>query len=129
LEKAREYTNLVRARAANPAGFVKRADGSNAANYVLGLYNSAWTDKNVARNAVRFERKIELSGEGHRFYDLVRWGIAADAVNAYLTYESKFLPGTLGGAKFTAGKHELLPIPQDQIDIIGADILKQNPGY
>lgn len=129
LEKAREYVNLVRARAANPAGFVKRADGSNAANYVIGLYNSAWTDKNVARNAVRFERKIELSGEGHRFYDLVRWGIAADAINAYLTYETKFLAGTLGGAKFTAGKHELLPIPQDQIDIIGADILKQNPGY
>lgn len=129
LEKAREYVNLVRARAANPAGFVKRADGSNAANYVIGLYNTAWTDKNVARNAVRFERKIELSGEGHRFYDLVRWGIAESTINAYLTYESKFLAGTLGGAKFTAGKHELLPIPQDQIDIIGADILKQNPGY
>lgn len=129
LEKAREYVNMIRSRAANPAGFVKRADGSNAANYVIGLYNSAWTDKTVARNAVRFERKIELSGEGHRFYDLVRWGIAADAINAYLTYESKFLAGTLGGSKFTAGKHELLPIPQDQIDIIGADILKQNPGY
>ena len=129
LEKAREYVNLIRARAANPAGFVKRADGSNAANYVIGLYNSAWTDKNVARNAVRFERKIELSGEGHRFYDLVRWGIAEATVNAYLTYESKFLAGTLGGAKFVAGKHELLPIPQAQIDIIGADILKQNPGY
>lgn len=129
LEKAREYVNLVRARAANPAGFVKRADGSNAANYVIGLYNSAWTDKNVARNAVRFERKIELSGEGHRFYDLVRWGIAESTINAYLTYESKFLAGTLGGAKFVANKHELLPIPQDQIDIIGADILKQNPGY
>ncbi len=129
LEKAREYVNLIRARAANPAGFVKRANGSNAANYVIGLYNTAWTDKNVARNAVRFERKIELSGEGHRFYDLVRWGIADAAINAYLTYESKFLAGTLGGSKFTAGKHELLPIPQDQIDIIGADILKQNPGY
>jgi starch-binding outer membrane protein, SusD/RagB family len=129
LEKAREYTNLVRARSANPASWVKRADGSNAANYVLGLYNSAWTDKAVARNAVQFERKIELSGEGHRFYDLVRWGTAATVVNAYLTYEGSKLPGTLGGAKMTAGKHEYLPIPQDQIDIIGADILKQNPGY
>lgn len=129
LEKAREYTNLIRARAANPASWVKRGDGSNAANYVIGLYNTPWADKAAARTAVRFERKLELSGEGHRFYDLVRWGIAADAVNAYLAYETKFLAGTLGGAKFTAGKHELLPIPQDQIDIIGADILKQNPGY
>ncbi|MDX2071492.1 MAG: RagB/SusD family nutrient uptake outer membrane protein [Haliscomenobacter sp.] len=129
LEKAREYTNMIRARAANPASWVKRGDGSNAANYVIGLYNTPWTDKNVARTAVQFERKIELSGEGHRFYDLVRWGTAASVINAYLAYETQFLPNTLGGAKFTAGKHELLPIPQDQIDIIGADILKQNPGY
>ena len=129
LEKAREYVNQVRARAANPDSWVKRGDGSNAANYVIGLYNTAWTDKAVARTAVQFERKIELSGEGHRFYDLVRWGIAAPTINAYLAYETKFLAGTLGGSTFTAGKHELLPIPQDQIDIIGADILKQNPGY
>lgn len=129
LEKAREHVNQIRARAANPASWVKRGDGSNAANYVVGLYNTPWTDKAAARTAVQFERKIELSGEGHRFYDLVRWGIAANAINAYLAYETKFLAGTLGGAKFTAGKHELLPIPQDQIDIIGADILKQNPGY
>jgi len=129
LEKAREYTNLIRARAANPASWVKKGDGSNAANYVLGLYNSAWTDKAVARNAVQFERKLELSGEGHRFYDLVRWGTAVNVVNAYLTYEGGKLASTLGGAKMTAGKHEYLPIPQDQIDIIGADILKQNPGY
>ena len=129
LEKAREYVNMIRTRAANPDSWVKRGDGSNAANYVIGLYNAAWTDKAVARTAVQFERKIELSGEGHRFYDLVRWGIAAPTINAYLTYESKFLAGTLGGSTFSAGKHELLPIPQDQIDIIGADILKQNPGY
>lgn len=130
LEKAREYTNMIRARAANPASWVKRADGSNAANYVLGLYNTPWTDKEAARTAVRFERKLELSGEGHRFYDLVRWGAAASTINAYLTYEAAKLPGTLGnGARFTANKNEYLPIPQAQIDIVGPDILKQNPGY
>lgn len=130
LEKAREYVNLIRARAANPASWVKRADGSNAANYVLGLYNTPWTDKAAARTAVQFERKLELSGEGHRFYDLVRWGIAAPTINAYLTYEAAKLPGTLGnGARFTANKNEYLPIPQGQIDIVGPDILKQNPGY
>lgn len=130
LEKAREYTNMIRARAANPASWVKRGDGSNAANYVLGLYNTPWTDKEAARTAVRFERKLELSGEGHRFYDLVRWGIAAPTINAYLTYEAAKLPGTLGnGARFTANKNEYLPIPQGQIDIVGPDILKQNPGY
>lgn len=129
LEKAREYVNLIRARAANPASWVKRADGSNAANYVLGLYNTPWTNKADATAAVRFERKLELSGEGHRFYDLVRWGTAAATINAYLAYENKYLAGTLGGSTFTANKHEYLPIPQAQIDIVGADVLKQNPGY
>ncbi len=128
LEKAREYVNRVRARAANPAGFVTKA-GKPAANYVINLYNSAWTDKAVARKAVRFERKLELSGEGHRFFDLVRWGEASTELNAYLAYESKFLVTMFGGAKFTAGKNEYLPIPQTQIDIQGKDILKQNPGY
>jgi hypothetical protein len=93
------------------------------------LYNTPWTVKADAAAAVRFERKLELSGEGHRFYDLVRWGTAASAINAYLAYENKYLAGTLGGSTFTANKHEYLPIPQAQIDIVGADILKQNPGY
>ncbi|MGX7686209.1 RagB/SusD family nutrient uptake outer membrane protein [Flectobacillus sp. BAB-3569] len=128
LEKAREYVNRVRARAANPSGFVTKA-GKPAANYVISLYNTAWTDKAVARKAVRFERKLELSGEGHRFFDLVRWGEAATELNAYLAYESKFLVTMFGGAKFTANKNEYLPIPQTQIDIQGKDILKQNPGY
>ena len=129
LEKAREYVNLVRERAANPASFVKRASGENAANYTISTYKTAWTSKDAARTAVRFERKLELSGEGHRFFDLVRWGTAATEINAYLTYESKKLSGALGGAKFTPNKNEYLPIPQDQIDLLGKTVLVQNPGY
>jgi len=129
LEKAREYVNLVRARAANPASWVKNADGSNAANYVIGLYNTPWTDAAVANTAIRMERKLELSGEGHRFYDLVRWGIADQVLDAYLTFEGSRLNVALGGATFTPNQDEVYPIPQTQIDIQGADVLKQNPGY
>lgn len=128
LEKAREYVNLIRTRAANAAGFVVK-DGKPAAKYVIANYTTAWTDKTAARTAVQFERKLELSGEGYRFYDLVRWGTASKEVTAYLTYEGAKLVGTLGGAKFTSGKHEYLPIPQAQIDLVGSSILKQNPGY
>jgi hypothetical protein len=129
LEKAREYVNIVRTRASNPESFVKRANGANAANYVIDIYKTAFASKDVARNVVRFERKLELSGEGHRFFDLVRWGIADSAVNAYLTYEGKKLSGALGGTKFTPNKNEYLPLPQEQIDLLGKEVLVQNPGY
>ncbi len=128
LEKARSYVNQVRARAANPSSWVKKPDGSNAANYVIGLYNTPWTDKNAALNAIRFERKLELSGEGHRFFDLVRWGIAKDVLNKYLANEAVLLVTMFGGASFKDGK-EYLPIPQTQIDIQGKDVLTQNPSY
>ena len=130
INKAREYVNRVRTRAANKDGFVKnKAGNAPAANYTIGTYDMAWSDKDVARNAVRFERKIELSGEGHRFFDLVRWGIAEKTLNAYLAVDGKILSIKFGGSKFTASKNEYLPIPQAQIDIQGKDILKQNPGY
>ncbi|MBO0948325.1 RagB/SusD family nutrient uptake outer membrane protein [Fibrella forsythiae] len=131
LTKALEYTNLVRARAANPAGFVTKA-GAPAAKYTISLYPaSVFASKASATAAVRFERRLELGDEGHRFFDLVRWGIAATTINAYLQYEGakERLPTTLGGATFTAGQDEILPVPQAQIDIQGKDILKQNAGY
>jgi starch-binding outer membrane protein, SusD/RagB family len=127
VEKAREYVNMVRARAANAEGYVMKG-AAPAANYKLGLYETAWTDKGAARAAVRFERKLELAMEGHRFYDLVRWGDDTKVLNDYLAYEKKFLANTFGAAKYEA-KHAMLPLPQAQIDITGSDILKQNPGY
>ena len=129
LEKAREYVNRIRTRAANKDSWVKNNTGVNAANYIIGTYDSAWTDKEVARTAVRFERKLELSGEGHRFFDLVRWGIAEKTLNAYLAVDGKLLPVKFGDAKFVTGKNEYQPIPQGQIDFQGKEILKQNPGY
>lgn len=122
LAKARELTNLVRARAANKAHWVKKADGTPAANYVIALYpESAFASKASANEVVRMERKLELSGEGHRFFDLVRWGIAEPVLNAYLRNEAKILVTKFGGAKFTAGNDEYYPIPQREIDLQGTD--------
>ena len=131
LEQARTYVNMVRARAADSQYWVRNADtDALEANYNISEYPaSQFADQASARTAVRFERKLELSGEGHRFFDLVRWGIAAETVNAYLQYEGQFLVTKFGGASFSAGKNEYQPIPQPQIDIQGADILTQNPGY
>jgi starch-binding outer membrane protein, SusD/RagB family len=126
LAKALTYVNQVRERAANAAGFVTKG-AVPAAKYVIKPY-TAFADQAIARKAVRMERKLELSQEGHRFYDLVRWGVAATELNAYLAYESKILPARFGGATFTANKYEYWPIPQAQIDL-QPGILIQNPGY
>lgn len=132
LTTALGYVNQVRNRAANPAGFVTMPDGKPAANYVIKPYTAAeFASKDLARAAVRFERKIELSGEGQRFFDLVRWGVAAPTITDFLTYEKSKLPNQYGEARFTENRNEYLPIPQAQIDLQngGAIILKQNPNY
>lgn len=131
LEKAREYVNMIRARAANPAGWVKTDKGDNAANYIIGLYNTSWSDKALARKAVRFERRLELGMEGHRFFDLVRWGIAAEEKTKYFAAESKKRT-YLNGATFRAGINEYFPIPTKAITLSSKDgvaTLTQNPGY
>ncbi|MDQ6480673.1 RagB/SusD family nutrient uptake outer membrane protein [Dyadobacter sp. LHD-138] len=130
LEKAREYVNLIRQRAANPGGFVKTDDGKPAANYVVGLYNDPWTSATAAREAVRFENRLEFAMEGHRFFDLVRWGIAMNVLNKYLDKE-KNLRTYLSGARFEE-KHQYYPIPQQAIVYStknGQATLQQNPGY
>lgn len=126
LEKAREYVNRVRTRAIN--SFLKRSNGTNAANYVISTYNTAWTSKATAQLAVRHERLLELGMEGHRFYDLQRWGTAQAELDFYFAYDGVKLASALGGSKY-ADKFKWVPIPQDQIDLVGKDILVQNPGF
>lgn len=129
LEKAREYVNQVRARSANPASFVKKEDGTPAANYVVGLY-PAFISKEYARKAVRFEHRLEFAMEGTRFFDLVRWAEAEQVLNAYLEKE-RLKRSYLNGAQFNP-QNKYYPIPQQEIvntTLNGVPTLQQNPGY
>ena len=84
-----------------------RARGGNAS--VLPKITT--TDQNELRQKIRHERRIELAMEWERYFDLIRWGEAKDVI-----------------PNFATGKHELYPIPQNEI-ALSDGVLTQNPGY
>lgn len=98
-QEAQTPLEAVRARA--------RAQSADPANTLPPVTT---TDQELMRQAIRKERQRELAFEMHRFFDAVRWGIAAQE-----------FPG------FEAGKHEVFPIPQIEIDLNPQ--LQQNPNY
>ena len=127
LENARALVNRIRTRAKNSCQVaIDNGSGSPSAHYFVDTYNTPWADQATARDAVRFETRIELALEGHRFFDLVRWGIAATTINDYLNAEATRIDH-LKGVSFTANKNEYFPIPQFEINL--NHNLVQNPGY
>jgi starch-binding outer membrane protein, SusD/RagB family len=123
--------NQIRRRAALPAGWVKKSDGTPAANYVINEYLIPWGDPVMARKAVQFEERLEFAMEGHRRFDLVRWGIADITLNAYFSIEGN-KRAYLKGVQFVKGKHEYFPIPLQEIlnsQKNGQVTLQQNPQY
>jgi hypothetical protein len=91
--KARTYLNLVRQRAFGNTSHAVNATGS-------GL-----------KDAIFHERRVELVGEGHRFFDLVRTGRASQEIDG-----------------FTPNKHELFPVPFEEIQFSNGN-WEQNNGY
>lgn len=92
-EQARTYLNQVRRRAFGDMDHDISASGAALTDFILE------------------ERRLELMGEGHRFFDLVRTGRAANAIEG-----------------FTTGKHELFPVPFEEIQFANGN-WAQNPGY
>ncbi|MBK8505935.1 MAG: RagB/SusD family nutrient uptake outer membrane protein [Saprospiraceae bacterium] len=84
-----------------------RAQSDDPENTLPAISTS---DQGSLIQAIRHERQVELGFEMHRFFDLVRWGVA-----------DQLLDG------FVKGKHEVFPIPQTEIDL--NPLLTQNPEY
>lgn len=100
------------------------ADNYNIDTYTMGEFTSG----SGAERKVHFERKLELAAEGHRFYDLVRWGRAETRMNEYFEYQGGLTNDVDTGDSFRCGA---FPIPQNQIDVsvVGGEAqLTQNPG-
>jgi tetratricopeptide (TPR) repeat protein len=123
LDRALTLVNKVRQRAALLAP--KTINGAPAAAYRVGLY-PAFSGPDYARNAVRFERRLELAMEGHRFFDLVRWGIAKQTLESYFNFEGNYF-SYLRGISIEP-RDDYFPLPQDQIDR-SQGVLKQSPNY
>jgi hypothetical protein len=113
---------LINAEAANEAGQPAKALQSlnqvraRARGGVAGvLPDITVTDQAQLRDAIWRERRVELAMEHDRFFDLVRQGRAGTVLRAH-------------GKNFVDGKHEVFPVPLNQI-LISQGRLTQNPGY
>ena len=119
--------NAIRARAANPDGFVKEADGTTpAANYVIGLYPaSQFATQEDAMTAIKFERRLELGLEGHRYYDLQRWDEVVSELSRILAYEKTMPWGSALYGNAQVGPEDVnFPVPQRQIDLSNGNLVQ-----
>ncbi len=113
LNVAKQMLNTVRARVNMPAfpGYLGYSDNTDD-----------------LRKAIRHERRVELAMEGHRWFDLCRWGIAYEVMDkdngSYGKNECEEARNEM--ASFVKGKHELFPIPAEEINLNPMD---QNYGY
>jgi hypothetical protein len=102
---------LLMAAEANNRGGISDSKAQTYLNQVrnrAGVSSISATGSTLTQ-AIWDERRLEFAGEGHRFFDLVRTGQAANEISGFIS-----------------GQHEVFPIPQTEIDISG---LTQNPGY
>ncbi len=127
LATALNYLNQVRNRAKNMTPVQNDAGTGPAANYDVEPYAS-FADQETARKAVRHERRLELSMEGHRLFDLRRWGNGVEVMNAYFANEARVITSFAGDPKPYEAKHDLMLIPVTAIDLSGGT-LTQNPGF
>ena len=77
---------------------------------------------------IQHERRVELALETHRYFDLVRWGIAEDMLDGTIRATDTVWAWNPKPLNWVPGKHEFFPIPESQI-VLSRGSMKQNPGY
>lgn len=144
LELARTYINNVRTRAGKfvqgagtteasiSAPLTGGAGVVNGTKYKVGTYTSAFANQADARQALRWERRIELAMEGFRFFDLRRWKDLQTLVDFLAVEKTRRLQLYGATEQPTVTKLKYFPIPSVEIElskINGEAQLVQNSGY
>ena len=124
-QEALSIINEIRDRAQRSTTLTSYAPNMSISTYIPGT-NCTWT-QDFARQALRWERRLEFAMEGSRFFDLVRWGTVSDDLNTFYKEESPRI-SYYSSAHFTKNKNEYIPIPNKQI-VYTSGIYKQNYGW
>ena len=111
--KAIDLVNQIRARAASSTQMFADYPTRYGVKIYMTQYKGSY-DKAAALKIVKMERRLEMGMECERFFDLVRWGEAAQVLNKYYAEEIDNC-SIYREARFTADKDEYLPIPASQI--------------
>jgi hypothetical protein len=142
LEYARQLVNMVRERASDDFVMGRcttyQFDGRDvevdwnqpAANYLLSTYppgHAAFSSQEEARKAVRLELRLEFATEGHRFFDLRRWGIDNEVLNAYIEHDCKFR-FFMCESYYDPVIDDYWPLPQIQVDL-QKGVIQQDPDH
>lgn len=113
LTEALEIVNSLRNRAKMSTAMIADYEQLYGVRMNIRPYSDSYSKEELLK-IVKHERRLELAMESERFFDLVRWGEAAQVLNKYYVEETDNC-GIYSGALFTADKNEYLPIPFSQI--------------
>ena len=114
-EACLENSNTVQAKWALEKVRNRARNGNNAILPAFPNYRGYADNKDDLRKAVRHERRVELAMEGHRWFDLTRWGVAKEVMDAYKATETPEVSDHM--ATFIAGKHETFPLPEEEVKL------------
>ncbi|WP_278702314.1 RagB/SusD family nutrient uptake outer membrane protein [Phocaeicola sartorii] len=132
LSEARIIINDIRQRAENS---IDKHIAYAKNQCEIALYPETYfQNKGMARQCLRWERRLEMAMENGRYFDLRRWGIASKTLNAYFVteqhsiYDGQTYAQYYKDARYEAGKNEFFPIPYNQLYYIPG-LYTQNKGY
>lgn len=132
LSEAQNIINEIRNRAANSVSkhIAYASDYIEIAQYPTGYFSS----KEIGRQCVQWERRLEMAMECDRYFALKRWGIASKTLNAFfekeqsMVYDGQEYGQYYRDARYTPGKNEFYPVPYNQLYYVPG-LYVQNRGY